>query len=138
MLESTEKGSVRNSIRNCLTVFQNDPLLSGAIAKNLLTERVDIVKPIGYHRIGTAITDTDMNYLLLYLEETYGLTSEKKITAAIGIAQVGILRQEHYAGNWDVFRPATEIEEMNIFTAESLNELLREAEKIMEGWTDYR
>lgn len=33
MLESTEKGSVRNSIRNCLTVFQNDPLLSGAIAK---------------------------------------------------------------------------------------------------------
>ena len=26
-----------------------------------------------------------MNYLLLYLEETYGLTSEKKIAAAIGI-----------------------------------------------------
>ena len=85
MLESTEKGGVRNSIRNCLTVFQNDPLLSGAIAKNLLTERTDIIKPIGYNRTGTAITDTDMNYLLLYLEETYGLTSEKKITAAIGI-----------------------------------------------------
>ena len=85
MLESTEKGGVRNSIRNCLTVFQNDPLLSGAIAKNLLTERTDIIKPIGYHRTGTAITDTDMNYLLLYLEETYGLTSEKKIAAAIGI-----------------------------------------------------
>ena len=85
MLESTEKGGVRNSIRNCLTVFQNDPLLSGAIAKNLLTERIDIIKPIGYHRTGTAITDTDMNYLLLYLEETYGLTSEKKIAAAIGI-----------------------------------------------------
>ena len=44
MLESTEKGGVRNSIRNCLTVFQNDPLLSGAIAKNLLTERTDIIK----------------------------------------------------------------------------------------------
>lgn len=85
MLESTEKGGVRNSIRNCLTVFQNDPLLSGAIAKNLLTERTDIIKPIGYNRTGTAITDTDMNYLLLYLEETYGLTSEKKIAAAIGI-----------------------------------------------------
>ena len=52
------------------------------------------------------------------------------------IAQVGILRQEHYAGNWDVFRPASEIEEMNTFTAESLNKLLHEAEKIMEGWTD--
>ena len=79
MLESTEKGGVRNSIRNCLTVFQNDPLLSGAIAKNLLTERTDIIKPIGYNRTGTAITDTDMNYLLQYLEETYGLTSEKKM-----------------------------------------------------------
>ena len=54
MLESTEKGGVRNSIRNCLTVFQNDPLLSGAIAKNLLTERTDIIKPIGYNRTGTA------------------------------------------------------------------------------------
>ena len=39
------------------------------------------------------------------------------------IAQVGILRQERYAGNWDVFRPASEIEEMNIFTAKSLNKL---------------
>ena len=85
MLESTEKGSVRNSIRNCLTVFQNDPLLSGAIAKNLLTERVDIVKPIGYHRIGTAITDTDMNYLLLYLEETYGLPVRKRLPPPSGL-----------------------------------------------------
>ena len=82
-------------------------------------------------------------------EEDEGETVKKKIyifppewagtfgQPITSIAQVGILRQEHYAGNWDVFRPATEIEEMNIFTAESLNELLREAEKIMEGWTDY-
>ncbi len=84
MLEGTEKGSVRNSIRNCLTVFQYDPLLSGAIAKNLLTERVDLVKPIGRkRRTGSkAMTDTDMKYIRLYLENTYGLTSEKKITAA--------------------------------------------------------
>ena len=54
------------------------------------------------------------------------------------IAQVGILRQEHYAGNWDVFRPASEIEEMNTFTAESLNELLHEADKIMEGYSSVR
>ena len=47
MLESTEKGGVRNSIHNCLTVFQHDPELSGAVAKNLLTERIDLLKPIG-------------------------------------------------------------------------------------------
>ena len=52
------------------------------------------------------------------------------------IAQVGILQQEHYAGNWDVLRPAEEIKEMNTFTADGLNKLLHEAEEIMEGWTD--
>ena len=69
MLESTEKGGVRNSIRNCLTVFQNDPLLSGAIAKNLLTERTDIIKPIAYNRTGTAITDSEMNHRRMDREE---------------------------------------------------------------------
>ena len=37
MLDTTEKGGVRISIKNCLTVFQHDPLLSGAIAYNLLS-----------------------------------------------------------------------------------------------------
>ena len=79
-LETTEKGGVRQSIRNCLTVFQRDPVLAGAIAYNILTDRKDIIKPIGFHRESTALTDTDMKYLLLYLEETYGLTSEKKLS----------------------------------------------------------
>ena len=88
MLESTEKGGVRNSIHNCLTVFQYDPILSGAVAKNLLTERIDLLKPIGRkHRTGSkAMTDTDMKYIRLYLEKTYGLTSEKKIADAADLA----------------------------------------------------
>ena len=55
MLESTEKGGVRNSIHNCLTVFQYDPELSGAVAKNLLTERVDLLRPIGRQRRAEAL-----------------------------------------------------------------------------------
>ena len=51
-----------SSIRNCLTVFQRDPLLSGAIAYNILTDRKDIIKPIGFHRESTALNDTDMKY----------------------------------------------------------------------------
>ena len=79
MLETTEKGGFRNSIRNCLTVFQCDPLLSGAVAYNLLTDRTDILKPIGYKRPqNSPMTDTDMKYIRLYLEETYGLTSERR------------------------------------------------------------
>ena len=71
MLESTEKGGVRNSIKNCLTVFQLDPLLSGAVAYNLLTDRTDLLKPIdSQKRPGSSMTDTDMKYIRLYLEET--------------------------------------------------------------------
>ena len=34
MLESTEKGGVRNSIHNCLTVFQYDPVFPGRCEKS--------------------------------------------------------------------------------------------------------
>ena len=43
-----------------------------------MTEQIDIVKPLGWERTSTTLTDMDMNYLLLYLEENYGLTSEEK------------------------------------------------------------
>lgn len=88
MLEGTEKGGVRNSIHNCLTVFQYDPVLSGAVAKNLLTERIDLLKPVGRHHGNDSkvMTDTDMKYIRLYLEDTYGLTSEKKIIDAADLA----------------------------------------------------
>ena len=36
------KRQVKNSIRNCLTVFQRDPLFRGALRLNLLTEQIDI------------------------------------------------------------------------------------------------
>ena len=36
-LDSTDNGAVKNSTRNCLTVFQNDPKLEGAIRYNILT-----------------------------------------------------------------------------------------------------
>lgn len=54
-------------------------------------------------------------------------------TSSFGV-RVSVLEQRHYAGDWDVLRPATEIEGMNILTAENLDQLMREAEAIMEGW----
>ena len=84
-LEVYQKGGVKNSIRNCVTVFQSDPKLKGSIARNLLTERVDIIKPLWWKRTGSLLTDLDMDYLLLYLEESYGLTNEKKVQSAIEI-----------------------------------------------------
>ena len=84
-LDLTDQGAIRNSIRNCLTVFQNDPNLQGAIRYNILTERIDIVKPLWWSKLTATLNDTDLNYLMLYLEDQYTLTSEKKIQKAISI-----------------------------------------------------
>ena len=84
-LDLTDNGAIKNSIRNCLTVFQNDPYLQGAVRYNILTERIDIVKPLWWSKQTATLNDTDLNYLMLYLEDKYALTSEKKIQKAISI-----------------------------------------------------
>ena len=84
-LDLTDNGAIRNSIRNCLTVFQNDPYLQGAVRYNILTERIDIVKPLWWSKPTATLNETDLNYLMLYLEDKYALTSEKKIQKAISI-----------------------------------------------------
>ena len=84
-LSVTDKGKTANTIDNCRIVFCCDPLLRDAVRLNLLTDRVDIVQDLGWRRNTSALTDTDVKYLLLYFEKNYELTSEKKITAALSI-----------------------------------------------------
>ncbi len=67
------------TIANCMTFLRHDPMLQNAIRYNILTDRQDIVGSLGWKRSGTALTDTDMNYLLLYFEENYGIDQEKKL-----------------------------------------------------------
>ena len=84
MLSQAEKGGVQNTIQNCVTVLQNDPILADSIRLNLLSERIDIVKPMDWQRSGPTLTDTDMMYILRRMEK-YGISSEKKIESAIRI-----------------------------------------------------
>jgi predicted P-loop ATPase len=91
-LDYTQKGQVANLIKNCKLIFQHDPFLKGAIRYNMLTERTDIVRDLGWKRTTSAVTDTDMKYLYLYFEENYGITSEKKIADALAI----IANENHY------------------------------------------
>lgn len=86
LLDVSKKGEVLNTPGNYKTVFLYDPLLRGAFSNNLLTDRIDIVKPLGWYREGSLVTDVDIQYLLLYLERNYGLYSEKKIDGAIKVA----------------------------------------------------
>ncbi len=75
-------------------MFQNDPYLQGAIRYNILTERIDIVKALWWEKPTATLNDTDFNYLMLYLEDKYGLTSEKKIEKAGHFAGSALLYQE--------------------------------------------
>lgn len=85
ILMTTEKGKPANTIENFKTVFCRDPLLHDSIRLNLLTEQIDIVRALGWHRTTNALTDIDVKYLLLYFEQNYCLTSEKKLLAALTI-----------------------------------------------------
>ncbi len=85
-LVKTEKGHISNCLENFVLALQKDPVLKGSICLNLLTERVDVLTKLGWQRHGTsALTDTDLNYLALYLEKHYSLSSEKKLRAAVDI-----------------------------------------------------
>lgn len=76
---------MKNSIKNCLTVFRLDEVLHHSIRYNLFTEKTDIVKPLWWHKRSPVMNETDVNYLMLYLEENYGLSVEAKISRAISI-----------------------------------------------------
>ena len=70
ILDLTEKGKAKNSITNAEMILSYDPLLKGAIRFNELTQRVDIVRQLGWDRgsFGKAITDNDLYNIHLYCE----------------------------------------------------------------------
>ena len=68
---------------------------------------------------------------VMILPESWSTSFGRPVT---GLTKVGVLQQRHYAGNWDVLRPAKAIEEFNPLTETSLDQLMKEAETIMEGW----
>ena len=84
-LITTDKGAVKQCIRNVVTVLESDPKFMGAIRYNMMTDRNDIVKDLGWYRESPALTDSDIDHIMLYLEEHYSLTTEKKIKSAINV-----------------------------------------------------
>ena len=74
---------MKNNRHNCKLILEHDPLLKDVFRHNILTEQTDIVKPVWWERISPAFTDMDLNYIMLYLEETYGLTMDKIVQKSI-------------------------------------------------------
>ena len=83
MLEYTQKGAVKNNRHNCKIILEHDPLLKEAFQYNILTGQVDIVKELWWKKESPAINDMDMNYIMMYLDETYGITIDKVVQKSI-------------------------------------------------------
>ena len=86
LLAYNEKGQAKNTMQNVYTVLTCDPTLRGAIRHNILTGRTDICKSLWWERSVSAMNDTDFNYIMLYLENRYGLDNENKIRRALSVA----------------------------------------------------
>lgn len=97
-LEMSERGNPKQSIGNVVAILRGDSFLAGAIRQNELTERIDIVRDLGWHRDGDTLNDIDMAYLVLYLETNYGISYEGVIDKAI-----------HIVANENRYHPVREI-----------------------------
>ena len=85
-LARTQKGNVKSSIENCMTILYRDPVLKDAICKNELTNKIDIVKQLLWKRNGSCVTDVDMYQIQRYIETHYGISNDKAINKAVSIA----------------------------------------------------
>lgn len=85
LLEVSEKGGVKQSLQNCVTVLESDPVLAHAIQRNELTDKTELTHPVPWKRRGRALTDTDVHQICLYLEKNYDLRREKQIRSALDI-----------------------------------------------------
>ena len=81
----TAGGEVRNTLQNFVTAMTHDPVFAGNIRRNLFKERMSMTCPVWWTRKSDMIDDMDVAFLRLYLEEHYGLRSEKLIYPALNI-----------------------------------------------------
>lgn len=83
MLETTEKGQIKQTLENIMYVFRHDNYLRGAIQKNEMTDRIDITKKLNWKRSGETLTDNDEYQIYWYFEKTYLISNERKIRQGI-------------------------------------------------------
>ncbi len=87
MLQLTERGQVKNSVTNAEMILSLDPLLREGIRLNELTQKIDVVRPMGWERgnNGPSLNDNDIFNIHLYCDRTYGLSALKIIEEAVHI-----------------------------------------------------
>ena len=115
------KGQFRSNGNDKMLIFELDePVITKTIEQVIVPENAD-------ENTEEIVVQEPVKIYPTSWAATFG-------TPILSIAHGSLLTQEHYAGDWDVLRPAKIIEEMNILSSEKLEELYEEAEEIMEGW----
>ncbi len=84
-LDQTKSGTPKSTVANFVKILKEDRNLAGSIRLNELTERIDIVKDLGWERNDTTLNDTDMAFLTLYIEENYDINCSRSLDQAIQI-----------------------------------------------------
>ncbi|MDO4529471.1 MAG: virulence-associated E family protein [Lachnospiraceae bacterium] len=84
-LELNTNGFVKQTIKNCVIVLEEDPLFKGKIRLNELSEMTDLVGEVSWERSWVTMDDIDRAHIMMRLEEVYGLSSDKRIDRAITI-----------------------------------------------------
>ncbi len=85
-LSKTGKGGIKQNIPNIMYIFENDPYFKGKFRFNELTERIDLVGDFDWTRSGISVTDTDMNFINMYLDTHYDINNDKRMLQALDIA----------------------------------------------------
>ena len=84
-LELNTNGFVKQTIKNCVIVLEEDPLFKGKIRLNELSEMTDIVGDVSWDRSWMTMDDIDRAHIMMRLEEVYGLSSDKRIDRAFTV-----------------------------------------------------
>ena len=85
-LEYSAKGMAKNNRVNGMFILEHDPLLRGMFGLNILSDQTDIVGKAWWERPwGAMFTDMDMNYVMYYLESTYGISMDKVMEKCIDL-----------------------------------------------------
>ena len=84
-LDQTQKGEMKQTLKNCVMVFRHDEKLYGKIRYNLMSQRVDVIGKLPWKRITLSdhFADSDLRAIHLYLEEHYDLRIQRRIDEAV-------------------------------------------------------
>ena len=85
LLEKTNKGVTANTILNCVTVYELDPIFAGKISRNLLTETNVMIGKFPWRRNKTRFDDQDLPHVLLHFEQYYDIRSQKCVENAFRV-----------------------------------------------------